>query len=50
MVVRDVCAGIRKVASYTEGKLFLVEKLLLVIKLVFGGPGIVPATTAKAAR
>jgi hypothetical protein len=51
MVVRDVCAGIRKVASYAEGKLFLVlEKLLLVIKLVLGGPGIVPVTTTKAAR
>ena len=31
--------GYGKVASYAEGKLFLVEELLLVIKLVLGGPG-----------
>ena len=42
--------GYGKVASYTEGKLFLVEELLLVIKLVLGGPGIVPVTTARVAR
>lgn len=42
--------GYGKVASYAEGKLFLVEELLLVIKLVLGGPGIVPVTTARAAR
>ena len=32
--------GYGKVVSYAEGKLFLVEELLLVIKLVLGGPGI----------
>ena len=42
--------GYGKVASYAEGKLFLVEELLLVIKFVLGGPGIVPVTTARAAR
>ena len=42
--------GYGKVASYAEGKLFLVEELLLVIKLVLGGPGIVLVTTARAAR
>ena len=42
MVVRDLhVQGYGKVASYAEGKLFLVEELLLVIKLVLGGPGIV---------
>jgi hypothetical protein len=30
--------------------IFWVEKLLLVIKLVFGGPGIVAVTPAKGAR
>lgn len=51
MVVRDLhVQGYGKVASYAEGKLFLVEELLLVIKLVLGGPGIVPVTTARAAR
>jgi hypothetical protein len=38
------------IIQWAEGKLFLVEKLLLVIKLVFGGPVIVPVTAAKAAR
>ena len=42
--------GYGKVASYAESKLFLVEELLLVIKFVLGGPGIVPVTTARAAR
>ena len=51
MVVRDLhVQGYGKVASYAEGKLFLVEELLLVIKLVLGGPGIVPVTTARGAR